>query len=192
VGLRAFVFRTVLVLVLALAVWLGFGFFGAQRACAHDPRFACSPRDEQHTILISDPAKSWAYYGLLGNGQRDVYGIFVKNAMAVPVSVLIEKGDVGNAARPVLTISDMHDRVVATRDLRAPTEFFEPFSRVEYLTSDQGDVSLVPGLYQAFVTMRGGSSPQRYVFAIGREERFGLGEIPYVLGAMRRVNAVGY
>jgi hypothetical protein len=190
--LRSFVFRTVLIFVLALAVWLGFGFFGAQRACAHDPRFACSPRDSQHAILISDPAKSWAYYGRLSDGQRDVYGIFVKNAMVVPVSVLIEKSDVGNGARPVLTISDMHDRVLATRDLRAPSSFFEPFSRVEYLTSDQRNVSLAPGLYQAFVTMRGGSAPQRYVMAIGSEEWFGFDEIPYVLGAMRRVNAVGY
>jgi hypothetical protein len=190
--LTRWIFRWSVVVVLALAVWLGFGFFGAQRACAHDPRFACSPRDEQHAIAIMDPAKSWAYYGRLRPGQRDVYGLFVNDVMSVPVSVLIEKVDASNAARPVLTVVDSSGRVVARRNLRKPVEFFEPFSRIDYLTSEQTAVLLEPGLYQAFVDMRGGGGAQRYVFAVGAEERFGVGEIPYVLGAIWRARTVGY
>jgi hypothetical protein len=186
------IFRWSAVVVLALAVWLGFGFFGAQKACAHDPRFACSPRDEQHAIAVVDPGKSWAYYGRLAPGQRDVYGLFVNDVMSVPVSVMIEKTDASNAARPVLTVVDSAGSVVARRDLRNASEFFEPFSRLDYLTSEQAAVGLQPGLYQAFVDMRGGATAQRYVFAVGSDERFGVGEIPYVLGAVWRVRTVGY
>jgi hypothetical protein len=190
--LKRAIFRSSAVVVLALAGWLGFGFFGAQRACAHDPRFACSPRGERHAIAIADPAKSWAYYGRLLPGQRDVYGLFVNDGLSVPVSVLIEKSDSSNAARPVLTIVDSRGKVVAVRDLRPPSEFFEPFSRVDYLTSEQAAIALQPGLYRAFVDMRGGSAAQRYVFAVGSDERFSVGEIPYVLGAVWRVRAQGY
>jgi hypothetical protein len=190
--MRAWIFRSLGILVLALAVWLGFGFFAAQKACAHDPRFACSPRDEQHAILISDPSKSWAYYGRLAPGERDVYGFFANRTMSVPVSVLIEKQDAGNPARPQLVVVDEKLHTVAMRDLSAPSAFFEPFSRIEYLTSPQTPVALEPGRYEAVVKMVGGTAPQRYVFAIGEDERFGFGEIPYVFGAIRRVQTAGF
>lgn len=39
------------------------------------------------------------------------------------------------------------------------------------------------------IAMRGGSKPQRYAFAIGREERFTLLELPYIAGALYRIHA---
>ena len=38
------------------------------------------------------------------------------------------------------------------------------------------------------VSMQGGSTPQRYVFAVGEEERFSLLEMPYLLGAAYRIH----
>lgn len=37
------VLRVAIVAIVTLAIWFAVGFSSVQRACAHDPRFACSP-----------------------------------------------------------------------------------------------------------------------------------------------------
>ncbi|MHB8461945.1 MAG: hypothetical protein ACYDA1_04810 [Vulcanimicrobiaceae bacterium] len=183
-----------LVAVIAAGVWFIAGWSDAGRACAHDPRFACSPRPDTHPIAITDPQKSWAFYGRLGSGQTDTYTVSTAKAVTVPWQLLIERTDEGNAARPRALVRNQQGREIATLDLRsdATQTFFEPFSRIDYLATIAKPLTLTSGTYTITVGMEPSGTPQRYVMAIGQDERFGLGEIPYVFGAIRRVQTRGY
>jgi hypothetical protein len=176
----------------ALVLWIVFGFVSAQTACAHDPRFACSPRGADNPIPIRDPAKSWAYYGRLSSGQSGTYAFEVKEPLRVPISLLIEEADAANPARPALQIENGRGADAVQLDLSRSERFHEPFSGIDYLSTPDHTYVLSPGLYRATVAMKGGNGPQRYVFAIGEAEKFGIAEIPYVFGAVYRVKTRGF
>jgi len=178
--------------LLLLLAWLGSGYIGAQRACAHDPRFACSPRDAAHAIHIADPTKSWAFYGRLAPGQHDRYQFALHHAATVPWNLLIERADAANAARPVATLTGASGTVISRITLARAQRFYEPFSRIDYLSSPPVNLHLAPGKYRIEVAMSGPGAAQRYVMAIGAQERFGLWEIPYVLGAIHRIRTRGW
>lgn len=180
--------RVVIAVLVVLALVITAGALSAGTACAHDPRFACSPRDAAHPIVVSDPAKSWAFYGRLGEGQEDHYSIQARAKTRVPISILLDVRDAGNRARPVASVYDGAATIVDRIALSNPTSFYEPFSRVHYLTSGEREITLARGRSTVVIVMRGGSAPQRYVFAIGRDERFGLLELPYVAGALYRIH----
>ena len=189
---RRRIFRAVGLALLLLLAWLGAGYIGAQRACAHDPRFACSPRDGARAIRITDPTKSWAFYGRLAPGQRDIYRFTLRRAATLPWNLLIEKADASNPARPIALLTNASGAVVARATLAREQRFYEPFSRIDYLSSPPENLRLSPGSYRIAVLMRGPGSAQRYVMAIGAQERFGLFEIPYVLGAIHRIRTRGW
>jgi hypothetical protein len=181
--------RRLLLVALLCSVGLAVaGILSAGVACAHDPRFACSPRPQSNPIVVRDVAKSWAYYGRLSGGERDYYSLATAITVHVPLSLLVDVRDAGNLARPRLSLFDDRHRAVATVDLRHSEHFYEPFSHVRYLSSDPRAVRLLPGKYTMVVSMEGGSQPQRYVAAIGEKERFGLLELPYVTGAIYRIH----
>lgn len=163
----------------------------AQVACAHDPRFACSPR-ATNPIIIPDPSKSWAYYGHLDPGQTDVYRFTVPSLLAVPWNVLLDQRDAATAGRPAATITDGAGRVVATANLDHAKTFFEPFSRESYLISPDQTLHLRPGKYDVRVFMPGATGRQRYTLALGEAERFSPLEIPYVAGALLRIRMLHY
>ena len=190
--MRKNVVRATLVVACAILLWFGFGLISAQRACAHDPRFACSPRPAQSSVRVPDASKSWAYYGRLVPGQSDTYTFEVPRQLGVPMSLLIEAADAGDPARPQAIVKNAAGATVATLDLHQHEPMYEPFSGINYLTTPDHRFVLAPGHYTATVTMNGGLQPQRYVFAIGEAEKFGIGEIPYVLGAVYRVKTRGY
>ena len=175
---------------IALAVWVVVGSLTAQTACAHDPRFVCSPRPQSHPVLIPDAGKSWAYYGSLASGQHDAFVFSIDRPLDVPWQLLVDRRDAFNPARPQATLSGPGG--VAARVTSEDTAFYEPFSRLSYVTSPDRTLHLQPGAYAVDVTMVRGDRPQRYVMAIGSAERFGLGEIPYVLGAIARIRAQRY
>jgi len=179
-------------LALAVVAWFAFGWLSAQTACAHDPRFSCSPRDAQHAVVIPDPQKSWAYYGRLARGQRDVYRVVLRDRLTVPLSASIEKADAVNPGRPRVVVLDSSARAVATVPFDRVQAFYEPFSRISYLTTPNRDLRLSPGTYSITVTMDRATVPQRYVLAVGSLERFTVGEIPYVIGGVHRIRARGY
>jgi len=110
----------------------------------------------------------------------------------VPWNLLIEKKDVANSARPVAILTNDSGTVVARATLARTQSFFEPFSRIDYLSSPPVNLHLAPGRYRIEVVMNGPGSMQRYVMAIGEQERFGLWEIPYVLGAIHRIRTRGW
>ncbi len=180
--------RIVIVVIVCFAVFFVGGVLSAGRACAHDPRFACSPRPPSHPVVVADPTKSWAFYGDLASGQEDDYTFATARAIRVPFNILLDRRDTANPARPRVVVSDQRGRPIATADLRHPVTFFEPFSRVTYLSSPVQTLDLSPGTYRAIVTMSDGSQPQRYAFAIGANERFSPFEIPYVFGALYRIH----
>ena len=70
--------------------------------------------------------------------------------------------------------------------------FFEPFSHLNYVATIAKSVLLRPGAHRLTVVMKGTGNEQRYVLALGEQERFSVGEIPYVLGAIHRVQVRGY
>jgi len=70
--------------------------------------------------------------------------------------------------------------------------FYEPFSRVRYLSSVERSVQLNAGTYDFVVGMYGAPSAQRYTLALGSEERFTVAELPFVLGAVVRIHNRGY
>jgi hypothetical protein len=168
------------------------GFLGAGRACAHDPRFACSPRTPVNPVVIADPEKSWAFYGHLATGEADRYAFSVRTPLRVPWNILVDERDARNPARPSATLFDANGAVRARIDLRDATMFFEPFSRERYLSSPERELSLAPGAYTIDVSMRGGHATQRYTLAIGEAERFSVLDVPYVAGAIVRIRALRY
>lgn len=172
---------------IAAVVILCAGLLSAARACAHDPRFACSPRGANHPIVVSDPQKSWAFYGHLDAGQEDVYLLRAPRRVSVPVQLLVDQRDAKNAARPVAVIAGASGQAIATIGLARPQRFFEPFSGVTYFESPNRLVALPAGASRLTVSMRGGNGPQRYTLAIGGKERFSLLEIPYLVGAVYRI-----
>lgn len=187
--------RTLYVLGACLAVFFGIfvvGFLSARDACAHDPRFACSPRGAERPIVIDDPQKSWAFYGHLRPNEEDHYRITVRKPLRVPWSLLVDERDAGNTARPEALVQDGSGRKLAQLNLVQPVHFYEPFSRERYLSSNNSVLDLPPGAYVAIVRMRGGDSLQRYTFAIGESEQFSLTEIPYVFGAVARMRTLHY
>ena len=173
---------------LFVLVYCAIGFFGAQTACAHDPRFICSPRDGR-AVEIPDPGKSWAYYGHLKAEQQDAFTFTVAAPLHVPWSLLIDARDSSDPARPYAIISDRSGREIAHLDFTHVAPFYEPFSRERYLQTNTLDLYLTPGTYTIAVSMRDGDRRQRYVMAIGDAERFTPAEIPYVLGAIYRIRA---
>jgi len=180
--------RALAFLAIALLLIVAAGALSATRACAHDPRFACSPRDSGHPIVITEPEKSWAFYGRLGAGEEDRYEIETPHAVAVPVQLLVDQRDAGNAARPVAAVADPSGRAVATMDLSRMQPFFEPFSRVTYLESPERVIGFPAGRSTITVTMHGGELRQRYTLAIGADERFSIWEMPYLTGAVYRIH----
>ncbi len=178
------------VTAIAFAVWCAFGYGSALRACAHDPRFVCSPR-ETDPIAIPDVTKSWAYYGSLAAGESDRFDFaLAKRVERIPWSLLVDVRDAGNPARPsaVLTGARAQERLAFDRVGR----FYEPFSRETYLQTGERTLTLEPGRYRIVVTMPGGIRRQRYVMAIGSAERFSPLELPYVLGALHRIRGLRY
>ena len=180
--------RALGLIAIVLVVVVGIGALSAGRACAHDPRFACSPRAGDHPVVVSDPQKSWAFYGHLGAGEEDRYAIETPQAIAVPVQLLVDRRDAANPARPVAAIAGSSGRAIATIDLARAQTFYEPFSRVTYLESPNRLVAFPAGTSTITVTMRGGGAPQRYALAVGSEERFSVWEMPYLLGAIYRIH----
>ena len=168
------------------------GYLSAKDACAHDPRFACSPRSGERSIVVDDPQKSWAFYGHLRQNEEDHYRIDVRQPLRVPWSVLVDERDARNPARPQVVVQDASGRKIAVLNLDRPVAFYEPFSRERYLSSKDALLELQPGSYVAIVRMRGGDSSQRYAFAIGESEQFGVAEIPYVFGAVSRIRSLRY
>ncbi|MFY9886411.1 MAG: hypothetical protein WCB01_09885 [Candidatus Cybelea sp.] len=190
--LRYWARRILAALVLAAIVWFAFGWLGAQTACAHDPRFSCSPRDAQHAVAIPDAQKSWAYYGRLARGQRDIYRVVLRDRLTVPLSVSIEKADAVNPGRPRVAVRDSSVRAIAIVPFDRVQAFYEPFSRISYLTTPNRELHLPSGTYSITVTIDRATLPQRYVLAVGSLERFTVGEIPYVIGAVHRIRTRGY
>ncbi len=180
--------RIAIAALLVLAGIVAAGALSAGRACAHDPRFACSPRPASNPVVVGDPAKSWAFYGDLAAGQEDRYALISPRTLRVPAQVLVDSRDAANAARPVAVITGSDKREIGRLDLSNATTFYEPFSRVSYLASPERTIVLPAGTSTVVVSMRGGSAPQRYVFAVGEEERFSLLEMPYLLGAVYRIH----
>lgn len=180
--------RVVIAILLALPLVIIAGVFSAQTACAHDPRFACSPREAARPIVVSDPAKSWAFYGRLAERQEDHYSIQARAGTRVPVSILLDVRDAANPARPVASVYDGGGTIVERFALTNPTRFYEPFSRVYYLSSGERQITLAEGRSTVVIVMSGGSQPQRYAFAIGRNERFSPLELPYLAGALYRIH----
>ena len=180
--------RIVVVLLVLLVVVVAAGALSAGRACAHDPRFACSPRGASDPIAISDPDKSWAFYGRLAANQEDRYAITTRNAVRVPVSILVDERDAANPGRPEVSVLDARGKVTSTIGMARTNSFYEPFSRVRYLSSPERMVAFEPGTTAVVVRMRGADAPQRYVLAVGSEERFSVLEIPYLLGAIYRIH----
>lgn len=183
--------RIALVFGVALAIWVAIGCFSAQVACAHDPRFVCSPRAAEHAVAIPDAGKSWAYYGGLAPGQSDAFVLRVDRSIAVPWNLLVDVRDAGNPARPVGTLYGAAGHAIASVAFSGNRSFFEPFSRESYLESPSVTLRLTPGSYSLFVRMSSGPR-QRYVMAIGEAERFSPLEIPYVVGAIARIRALRY
>ncbi|MEO6834378.1 MAG: hypothetical protein ABI231_00500 [Candidatus Tumulicola sp.] len=190
--MRSSIGRVVSVASLAVLVWFAFGYLSARPACAHDPRFVCSPRGMDRPVVIPDPAKSWAYYGGLSRGQHDVFVFTVTRPLQVPWNLLVDRRDVSNPARPVAILSGSGGVRVARLGLIGGKTFYEPFSRLTYLESTDLTLHLPPGRYEIDVGMDGGDRRQRYVMAIGAAERFNVGEIPYVLRAIRRIRSQSY
>lgn len=175
----------------ALLLWLFAAYSAAQRACAHDPRFVCSPRGAGHVVQIPDASKSWAYYGGLASTQSDTFGFALKRQTAIPWSLLIDKRDAGNPGRPAAALFDAAGRVIALLNFSHASIFYEPFSRETYLQTRVRHLDLPPGSYSVVVTMSG-IARQRYVMAIGDAERFSPLEIPYVAGAIARIRSRRY
>ncbi len=83
-------------------------------------------------------------------------------------------------------------QIVARVTFTHAVTFYEPLSRETYLTTPDAMIALSPGTYRLTVTMPGARIPQRYTLALGNEERFSIGEIPYVIGAIARIRAQRY
>ena len=175
---------------LALLVWAAAGFFSAQSACAHDPRFTCSPRENAHPVNVPDATKSWAYYGRLKPGTSDRYEFELKAPSSVPVNLLVDERDSANASRPSLSV-ERDGTGIARIDFSRSARFYEPFSRESYVQTPERTLDLTPGRYVAVISMSG-DAPQRYTFAIGAAERFSVWEIPYVFGAIHRIRTLNY
>ncbi len=184
--------RVLLVLTSAAALVVVVGILSAGRACAHDPRFACSPRDASNPIVIADPTKSWAFYGRLGPDQHDFYRVETPTAQRIPVTILLDVRDADNPSRPEATLYDEAGKTLAKVDLSNSTPFYEPFSRVHYLSSPDRTLNFPPGIFTVEIGMHGGTRSQRYTFAFGRDERFSLLEMPYLVGAIYRIHAQKY
>lgn len=179
--------------VAALAMWFAFGFFSAQRACAHDPRFVCSPRSASDAVAIPDPSKSWAFYGHLVPGQDDIFTFRVTRWIDEPWNLLVDVRDRATPTWPEAELRTSQGRTISQLRISNERTFYEPFSRETYIISPTPRVRLGPGDYSVIVTMHGPPNrEQRYVMAIGEAERFGIGEIPYVLGAIHRIRARDY
>ncbi len=189
---RTLIARVAGVATLALVVWFAVGLSSAQRACAHDPRFTCSPRGLSNPVRIADPLKSWAFYGHVGKGESDVYEFSLARAATIPWSLLVDSRDAGNPARPIATLENEDGALLDTIDFSRSEAFYEPFSRERYLTTPVVSLALQPGTYVIDVAMHPAARPQRYTMAIGSEERFGIAEVPYVLGAIHRIRALNY
>ncbi|MDQ2991303.1 MAG: hypothetical protein M3R30_00580, partial [Candidatus Eremiobacteraeota bacterium] len=158
----------------------------------HDPRFACSPRGEANAIAIADATTSWAFYGHLKTGQADVYAFTLRSPATVPWNLLVDERDAGNLARPAATLSSPVGKIVAGTDFGRQETFYEPFSRERYASTRVRTLRLAAGTYRIVVTMEGGSAEQRYTLAVGSAERFGIADVPYVLGAIHRIRALDY
>ena len=184
--------RALIAIAASIALVIVVGTLSAERACAHDPRFVCSPRSGSDAVVVPDAVKSWAFYGRLNAVQSDHFTISTARAIRIPVSLLVDERDAADPARPTLFVYDGHGLKVSSIDMNRTESFYEPFSRVHYLSSQERSLQLSAGTYDFVVRMRGSRSPQRYTLALGSEERFGIAELPFVLGAVVRIHNRDY
>lgn len=175
---------------IALVVWIALGYSDALRACAHDPRFVCSPRDT-HPVDIPDVTKSWAYYGSLAANERDRFDfVLEKSTRNISWSLLVDVRDADDPARPTAILTGTKGQERLSFD--HVTRFYEPFSRETYLQTGERMLNLEAGHYRILVTMPTAARRQRYVMAIGNAERFSPLELPFVLGALDRIRRLQY
>jgi hypothetical protein len=127
----------------------------------------------------------------LRKGETDVYQITVDRSTQIPWSLLVDRRDAGNPARPVFTLSTADGQLLQTIDFARSERFYAPFSREQYSTTLPTTLSLEAGRYSIAIRMSG-TNEQRYTLAIGSAEHFGIAEIPYVLGSIHRIRAQQY
>ncbi len=177
------------VLLGAFFVWFGVGFFAAQRACASDPQFTCSPRDLAHPVEVTDASHAQAYYGVLSSGERDIYRLTIASATSLPLALLIPAGQAAGPARPLATVIDAKGETVANMTMQATQPFFDSGTRMDYVES-RATIALDPGTYSIYVGVNAAITPQRYVLAIGTDTAFNPAELPYILGSIYRIHTM--
>ena len=178
--------RTLIVLGGTLIAAFLAGVFSAGTACAHDPRFACSPRPASSPVAIGDVVKSWAFYGRLASPQRDYYDFSTAVPLRIPSIFSSINAMPPTPARPSLIVEGANQRENHAPRPEQPRHVRRAVFTRLVSEQERRTRSCPWPLHRG--RLDEAAAAQRYTFAIGRDERFGILEIPYVLGAVSRIH----
>jgi hypothetical protein len=171
-------FRAPILLILVALLLL----FLAAPGGAHAP---VVPGEDSPVVTVTDPLKSWAFYGMLhGTGEPDLYrftmhsgdrlvvSLQVVDALGpVPVIVITGPGLPPQGTPPPGVEIPAGSSAIVISGVRPPTPSYEPFAPgAAYPVADLDTVVTADGEYRVAVVGTGGETP--YVLAIGYLEEF--------------------
>ena len=175
-------FRAPVILLLVALLLL----FLAAPGGAHAP---VVPGEDSHVVTVTDPLKSWAFYGMLhGTGEPDMYrftmhsgdrlvvSLQVVDALGpVPVLVITGPGLPSQGIPPEGVEIPPGSSAVVIRGVRPAEPSYEPFAPgAAYPVAELDTVVTADGEYRVAVVGTGGEIP--YVLAIGYLEEFSAAE----------------
>lgn len=150
-------------------------------AVAHQPRLA----GDKPSIEVRNPEVSQAFYARLAGGPQSYY-IRSDKTLRLYINILVPDlpGIDTDYQAVICRTAETPDNVIARLDGRifAWKPFFEPFGGDRYLVGPEYDQDVPAGTYIVVV-----SSPDlqgKYALAVGKQEKFPLGEIVRTIGVL--------
>ena len=153
----------------------------AGAAFAHQPRLI----GDKPSVEVRNPEISQAFYARLAGGPQSYY-IRSNKTLRLYVNILVPDlpGIDTDYQAVIYRTSEAPENVIARLDGRifAWKPFFEPFGGDRYLLGPEYDQDVPAGTYIVVV-----SSPDlqgKYALAVGKQEKFPIGEIVRTIGLL--------
>jgi hypothetical protein len=150
-------------------------------AVAHQPRLV----GDKPSIEVRNPEVSQAFYARLAGGPQSYY-IRSDKTIRLYINILVPDlpGIDTDYQAVIYRTAETPENVIALLDGRifAWKPFFEPFGGDRYLVGPEYDQDVPAGTYIVVV-----SSPDlqgKYALAVGKQEKFPLGEIVRTIGVL--------
>ena len=144
-------------------------------AYAHIPEIVTENRNyTAEPVIVNEPEISYAYYGKL-QGSPHQYKIISEEPFNLYVSLLVPYVGQPETSDVEFHIMKDGEKIVMKHDFQNWTKWYEEYGGDWYLQGPEYENGVEPGTY--IIEVHSDTNLEDYTLAIGKEERFGAGEI---------------